>query len=360
MTVYYITIFFVLLFGALAQNADLIDRKALITENKMHTYEASVFYFIASLILICVAGLRYRVGADFGAYYFRYKEYASGLITALKTIDEPGYPLISWIATIIYDDGATAIFLASLISIGLPLIVIYRNSKDLMMSMSLFVLLGFWTGSFNGVRQYLAASILFCGYGYLKNQNLLGYLIIVFIAFLFHRSAIVFVAFYFVVYQKINVKNTIIIIIVTWVLLKGYDRIFEFANWVMESEYSIENVYTARSVSILRIFVALSPMCLFLFLYRDKTKDTEVTFYLNILIVYGVLRLITMNSALLYRIGIYTSPFQAIAIAELLRRIPEYERQPIKYGMILLYGVYWWYEIYKSSSLNNFHWIWQR
>ena len=360
MIVYLVTIFFIFFLCGIAQYEDTLQRNQLVASNRSHTVEARRFYFIASMILICVAGFRYKVGTDYGAYYGHYQEYAKDLVSSILSLDEPGYSLVSWIATKIYDDGATAIFLASAITIGLPLIVIYKNSTQLVFSIALFVFLGFWHGSFNGVRQYLAAAILFCGYRCLKEKKLFSYLLVVFLAFLCHRSAIVMVVLYIIVHQRVSLRNIVIIIFATVILLRAYDRIFTLANWVMDSSYSLDNVYTSTTVNSLRVLVSCSPMIVFLMYYANQVKREEDDFYLNLVIFHAVIRIITMRSALLYRIGIYTEPFQAIAIPCLLEKLPDRDSGFIKTIMIILYALYWFYEIYISGSLHNFQWIWQR
>lgn len=360
MLVYAVTIFLVFLFCSVAQYEDNLQGNYLIYSKKKHSREAGVFYFIATLILICVAGLRYKVGTDYGAYYLGYHEYAEDLLSAVKSLDEPGYSIISWMATILYDDGGTAIFLSSLVTIGLPLLVIFNNSKQLLFSVALFIFMGFWHGSFNGVRQYLAAAVLFCGYRFLKEKRLFSYLIVVFVAFLCHRSALVMAGLFFVVHQKVNLRNVLLTAITTALLLQAYDRIFIIANWVMDATYSLDNEYTSTTVNFIRVLVSCSPMILFLSFYANQVKNEEDQFYLNLVIFHAVIRIVTMYSALLYRIGIFTSPFQAIAIPFLLEKFPEEEKRFIRVVIIVMYAIYWFYEIHISSSLNNFQWIWQR
>ena len=225
---------------------------------------------------------------------------------------------------------------------------------------ALFVLMGFWHGSFNGVRQYLAASVLFCGYNYLKEKQLLKYFLVVCIAFLFHRSAIVMLFLYPVVHRKINQVNILLSAAVLAVFSFYSRSMFSVAGWIMEKQYSLNNGYTSHQVNIIRVVAACIPAIIFLVLYWGEELSDSETFYLNLLIVHAAIRLFTMNSALLYRVGIYTTAFAVIAIAELLEGLHDSNRKIVTAGILAMYFGMWWYELAGTSSLNHFQWIWQR
>ena len=360
MSTYYITILMVTLFTGMAQYLDHPRPSGRNGLQVHHSLLTGLLFFSAVSVLVFVSGFRYRVGTDYVAYYSRYMTYVREFRDALRKLDEPGYPLIANLATIIHNDGATAIFLASLFTIWPAMKVIYRNTDQLLLAVLLYIFLGCWHGGFNGVRQYLAATMLLLGYEALENRKLLKYAVYVFLAFLFHRSAIVMIALYFAVYRKINIKNLIILISAVIIILSAYDRILYFAGWITETEYTFNDVYASRVVNILRVLASCAPALVFYILLWNTHKDEQTVFYLNLLIIHAAFCIATMNSALLYRISIYTTLFQIISIPELLKRIQPSSRRVITLVMIPLYAFFWWYDVYGSLSLNHFQWIWQR
>ena len=360
MSVYIITLILVCILCYLAEEYDWPEIDNNDRMRVLHTPDAQKFYFMAALVLICVAGFRYRVGMDYMAYYKAYRTDIANLPYSLRTLNEPGFGIIAWIATRFYDDGAAVIFLSSLVTIALPLIINYRYTDQLLFTTFLYVTVGAWGGSFNGVRQYLAAAILFCGYRFLRERNLIGYCIIVFTAFLFHRSAIVFLILYVVAISEASVRNTVFIILVSVLILLSYDRVFQIANFIMDAEYSLQDAYTAASVNRLRILATFIPTVVFIYFYYGKTKGDAENFALNILIIRTASAILAMNSALLYRINIYISLFTPLAITELIKGISKDNKRIVIGLLALLYMIMWWYEIYKSNSMNNFHWIWER
>lgn len=273
MSVYCITLISVCILCYIAEEYDWPEIDEYDRLRVLHTPDTQKIYFLVACILILVAGLRYRVGTDYMAYYHGYEYYLESLPNAIRGLNEPGYGLIVWIATHFYYDGAAPIFLASLVTISFPLLVIYRHSKELLLPVFLFVTMGCWSGSFNGVRQYLAASVLLCGYKSLRERDLLNYCLIVFVAFLFHRSAIVFIVLYFIVDKEISITNIILLIVVTGIMLYSYDRVFQFANLVMDQEYSLEIAYTSRAVNRLRVLSTFVPVIIFGYEFYSQKKN---------------------------------------------------------------------------------------
>ena len=357
MSVYILTLISVCTLCYLAEEYDWPEIDEYDRLKVLHSPDAQKLYFVAACILICVAGFRYRGGMDYMAYYGSYKDDIDNLSNSLRTLNEPGFGIIAWIATRFYDDGAAVIFLSSLIIISLPLIINYRHTGQLLLTTFLYLTMGGWLGSFNGIRQYLAASILFCGYKSLRERNFLKYCSVVFMAFLFHRSAVVFLILYVVVNREVSIRNTILIILISVLILLSYDNVFLVANYIMGAEYSLEEAYTASAVNRLRVAAAIIPSVVFLYSYYGKTKSESEIFALNILILRSASSILAMNSALLYRINIYVSCFAPLAISELINGISEKNRKVITTLFVIMYVVMWWYEIYKAGSLNHFQWI---
>ena len=360
MYIYIFTIVFTCLLCYIAEELDWYKTGNCECLGVVHSPDTRIVYFLVVCILIFVAGLRYKVGDDYMGYYKGYSISTDELLKSIKSLDEPGYDIIAWVITRFIDDPAAVIFTSSLVTISLPLIVTYKYSKGLLLPTFLYITMGCWTGSFNGIRQYLATSILVCGYKSLREKKFLKYCLFVFGAFLFHRSAIVFLFLYFVVNREISIPNIIFLLAAAGLLLFSYDRVFHFANYVMKKNYSLENVYTATSVNRLRILAACVPSVLFLIGYHGEEKKASTTFALNIIILRTALSVLAMNSALLYRITSYLSIFSPMAISELIKGLSKRNKNIITVGLVAMYLIMWWYELSNSSSLKPFQWIWNR
>lgn len=359
MKVYWITWITVILLAGLAQSSDYRYSSQLTVNRIVHRRGAKTAYFLAGCVLIFVAGFRYYVGTDFGGYYHAFLSYANDLWRSLKELDEPGLRLVYRIASKFSSNKAAGIFSAALVTLGLELIVIYRNTDRIGLSLILFVFTC-WAACFNGMRQALACAVLFCGLPALRDRDFKRYALTVFLAFLCHRSSAVMILVYFIAHREVNLKNVLLLVLASTVVLLSYDYVLSFVNWVLDNDISGDEPYWSTQVNTLRTASKVAPAVFFLIVYWKKPKTAAVNFYMNLLIVHAVVAVVTTNSACLARMSMYTAPFALIAIAELIKAFPGGTRQLIAAGIVALYWFMEWYEMSNSSSLNPFRWVFGR
>lgn len=84
---------------------------------------------------------------------------------------------------------------------------------------ALLLFLGFWFFfSFTYLRQVMAVSIAWYSIKYIERRNLLKFLAVIFVAYLFHNSVLILVPMYFVPVAKFEKKTIIIIALVAFAL----------------------------------------------------------------------------------------------------------------------------------------------
>ena len=340
---YYWTIAIVTVFTLLAERFSN-RRGTELRSYRNETISAKTCLFIAVGTLIFVAGCRYRVGADYGPYYKGLTVYGDRFEEAIRTFDEPGLPILAVIMRQFTDDGAYFIFACSLITIALFMKTAYKNEKDYCFSTLLFILAGMWAGTFNGVRQYMASAILFAGHRYIYEKKFWKYLFTVFLASAFHISAVVMIVLYFLLRNRITLRNAILLAVGTAIVSANYDAIFSFIGFLKDADMTTLTEYSLSSVNVLRILVACSPAATCLIIYYKKKLTAEQTFYINAFIIHGAGMIAASNSAYLARIGIYTSPFIIIAIPNLIHvkdKLVEHRQYIAQYGVDLPEVVNW-------------------
>lgn len=354
MTTYYLTVAFTAIFGFFA-DVFSIEKSSESSLKKKKSFVTVLCLVIVTGILIFVAGCRYYVGTDFGAYYRGLRIYAPRLKDALLHYDEPGLPFLATIVSWFTKDGAYLIFTCSFVTISLYLVTIYKNTEHFMMSSVLFVFL-VWDGAFNGVRQYLASSVLFCGHRFIFDKKWWKWVLTVFLAGCFHITAIVMLPLYFLLRNKVSAKNVILLAVGTFIVSANYDRLFSFIGFLKDTEM-VMNEYATKTVNILRIMVSCSPATVVLILHFKKEKTPEQTFYINALVIHAAAMLAASNSAYLARIGIFTSPFVVLALPKLVRLKNKYADFFLCSAIIILYGIFWFIDISGSQSMNNFQFV---
>lgn len=356
MTEYYLTIAAVTLFSYMAQKYQGMVRSIKGEKNGMTKF----LLFMATAVLVFVAGFRYMVGADFYAYYNAKNVYAGQTWDRLLEFDDPGIAFLSDIVAIFTDDGGAYVFFFSLITIALACKAIFRESDSFAFSALLFIFCGCWHGSFNAVRQCLAASIILYGYRYIYEEKFRKYAICVAVAFLFHSSAIIMIIPYFLLRNKISFINLLLLTVGTLLVSYNYDTIFSFVGFLKDEEIT-QTGYVSNSVNILRILVNCAPAVLALYLFYVGGSNTlKDRFCINALFINAAAMIAASNSAYLARIGIYTVMYTPIALAHITDSHNKHTQVLVRTLIIGLYAVFWYVEVSGASTLCEYQWLWER
>ena len=238
------------------------------------------------------------------------------------SFNEGGFSLLTNLSRMVWNDGQSLIFFSAIITVGLYCWTIYRRSSTYLLSMLLYLFLGQWQGSFNGIRQYLAAAILFSGYHFILEKKYLQYGLIVFAASLFHKSAMVMVLPCFLFSRKPDMKQIAILAFGSIVLALSYDTIFRIIGAAKGKTMILEEgTYRTNDVNPLRILIAFIPVLIYTVLCDKEHHTREQDFYINAFFFNAFAMLTSMGSTYLARIGIYTNSLLIFGYGSLLQLI---------------------------------------
>ena len=348
MLIYYIVLILVALFAYAAQRYGA-------TRDQLGNVKINpngIFVWCTAIAFAFFAGFRYQVGSDWYAYY-RWT-HAHFVYYLEQSWAEPGWKIIGYIATLFVDKKGAAMCAAAFVTVILFNKTIAKYSSNYLLSTVLYFLL-IWHGCFNGVRQYLAAAVLFAGHRYIFDRKFWKWALVAAVASLFHSTAIIVVLMYFVANRKLDIKQVALLSLVTIVLYFSYDSIFELVGWLKDEEVDANSVYASNDVSLFRVAVLWAPVIFygFIMLYH-QAADEELNFYGNTILLNAMLMTAAMDSAYLARINCYTNVYIVMAWPLMLKRLNKSSR--IVFGLILLacYGAYWYYDISHHADLNNF------
>lgn len=329
----------------------------IINENRVkHT----LYYFSAS-ILISVSGLRYLVGTDYYQYIRNYSYYVNKEITLFS---QPAITIIAKFSHLIRDDYSTWFFIMSFITIFPCIYKIIKLNKNTELCILFYIILCCWHTSFNLVKQSAAAAILFCGFNFLRDRKLVDWIVTCLFAMLFHISAILMIPVYFLVDNKISKRKLVITIIVGIIVAISYDKLFEVMVFLKQNKGILSEYSSTKnnSVNILRIAVNCMPVLMYYFLADrniglDNDKDFSCAF--NMSFLNAAINIASMGSIYLNRICCFTNIFNVLFIPMLFSKLKK-EYTFIKPICIILYTIFWTYDLYKGSATSDFHWIFER
>lgn len=177
---------------------------------------------------ILLSGLRhYSVGDDTYQYLNRFiitlhtswQEVISNLLDYIKNpfteygLKDPGYAFVEKVFQIFSKDYRLWLFFIAILFTVSMAVWIYKNSEMPWLSFIIYSSLFFAFYAVTGHRQTIAtALIVFIGYKYIRERKLWKFLGLSFAAFLIHKSAIVFVPFYFIANMNITALKSVFIL----------------------------------------------------------------------------------------------------------------------------------------------------
>lgn len=153
------------------------------------------------------------VGGDlenYLAYFDDFCKLNSFWDTWYVSTHEPGYQLFTYLISRLSSSHRAFFFFTYVLSLVGPVYLVGKYSKMPLFSFFLYFSLGFYTNTFNNVRQSIAISICFLAFHFLFKRNFYKYAGMVLLATMFHYSAIITLLLYPLVRNKITIKKIIL------------------------------------------------------------------------------------------------------------------------------------------------------
>ena len=346
MLVYLVTIFLTWIFSVYAvkySTGSGIDIKQRIP--------SKFFVFMILAVWCTVYALRYYVGTDFVNYYHDYNEIGIQKLSVLKFIEtqrDALFGYLSYFCSKVFNGSWVVFSYVCAIITYLPVLIVMRKkSADFVASSLLFIFTMACFSCFNGVRQGIAASIVFLAYYcFLKEKKYWLYALFVFIAFGFHSTAIIIVPFHLL--SLLSLKSKIFKITVTvmtisyFVLWSVWSYVIEFFEWIGQEKLANDYADIGQDgSSLIRLLVAAIPVLLGIVYQKTLRKhyqdiDAEVI----LLCVAAIFTLFSMENWIFSRIASYLQ-FSLILFLPKLKVVFDKENQ--KLGRVLILVLYFAY-----------------
>lgn len=288
---------------------------------------------IAVLPMLLVSALRYNVGTDYGK---RYVANYDMIREGIEVEDlEIGFKIIDYICLIFTDDSYLLFIVTSLIILSIFFEVMYKKSSNTILSIIIFFLGGYFFGTLNLIRQYMAVAFILLGYQFLMNENrkkaYILFTICAILAFLMHSSSIICFAIIFLTRKNlINIKWVLPISILILILNKNIMAIISPIientrfNIYLTGKFAQGDLSIITIARNLIIYVWMSIIYYYQRKNNDKIEREEIT----LLNIQGLTLLFTVSGVIhtqFMRIMIYFSAFQILSIPYFFN-ITKYEK----------------------------------
>lgn len=227
----------------------------------INTKKINLFDILLIIMLILVSGLRYAIGTD----YMMYKSFYFNVNLPNAEKVETGFKILINIVKNVFGYKFWYFFvICAAISIIPIYYVIKKKSKYPAFTLIMFVSMGFYTLSFNMVRQFIAIAICMCAIEFINKKNFLAYVLTIVCASFFHITALIMIPAYFMGTKDFNSKTLLKICVCG--LLAGvlYTPIFNFlvshiSQYAMYAKYKVTSpgigTYLLSAIYLLLIFI---------------------------------------------------------------------------------------------------------
>ena len=322
-------------------------------------------------VMIFFAAMR-SVVSDTWAYAYVYQGIPTDIskfseFTSMQTKDK-----LFWAASMIFkcfvsDSYHTWFFVITLICCLLLASTIAKMSPSPLFSAFLFLITCYFTWLFNGMRQFLAACILFYAYRYIVQGNAKKYVLLCCVAATMHVTALIGIPIYFIVRGKPFNKRVIVSVLLAGVVIISLDRLLPIASsFFADSAYDgvIQQFQEDDGVNIVRILISAVPSVLYFVFGGNNVECDQVgTVFLNISVFAIIFNLVGRFTSGVYigRMTIYFDLANLVVYPWLFaNRIRGENKKVFLFLLFLFYFIFFYYQMvitwdgfgYVSDVLN--------
>ena len=223
------------------------------------------------------------------------------------------------------DDPQWLIAFAAVFSIPVPLVILYKYCPRFEMALFMFVAFSYLGGAMNGMRQYMATSIVLLATRYLfseRKTDFIKYAVIILLAYCMHNSAIIMLPMYFVVRRKAWQISSYVLVLCSAVGVVIFDAILPSFLSALEqtsyATYSENGWFTSGQEggsSLIRVmFIAYPLVIAYMNKERLKMLGRIGDILVNIAFVDVAIYMLAMYNWIFARLAIYLAIYFMIFV----------------------------------------------
>lgn len=288
-------------------------------ENDVYKY---FLWYGLYIYLVLLIGLRYMVGGDsyFYMIYFNNLPTTNMFDISWDSEYQPLFSLFAAIAKSIYPSFTSFQILHSIIVNSVLFIFISKNSKFPYFTIFLCLLMFYINFTVEILRESLAIMVFIINYKSFENNKWLKYYLGVFVAVMFHLSAIFLIILPFLKFLRLN-KIYLLILVVAFIVLNQLNYLFILFENVEKigkkvNDYSEASSYGWKSTALFFITRTLIPVGLLMW---AKFKFKIQIKFESLICVFGLLGVFSIfNTIIFTRFTNYLFLFYCISLSEVL------------------------------------------
>ena len=264
----------------------------------------NISLWIIFIILLFFAGFRWDVGIDWSSYMVLGQHAAT-----IERLEPANLAIKSLLYNNGFIDGGYWLWIMAFLILFFFFYSFQKYSVSPLLSAILFICLGPFFDSLNGVRQYTAIALFVFSWQFIFKKQLLRYLIVLGVGSLFHQSILFMIPFYWLSTIKYNKKILTILCILFIPLSFICDSLIP-KIMTLFPQYSVyEDMSFALSndnaLSLLRMVFPLFLFFIIMKAYDFIKKDRTQLVICNLSIFFILITVLFPSVALAIRLAFY-------------------------------------------------------
>lgn len=284
--------------------------------------------FLIALILMIPAILRQETGND----YLRYVEFFHLASIDAYVPTEVGF---NWLAKAVYglcgyENYLLLFAIYAVMTILAMLAVIRQQAENFCFSFFLFMMFGYYFQSFNTMRYYFALSLSLLAMTCLMRRQYAGFVILVLLASLFHKTALITLLLYPVAVRRWKKRELAAGVVPGLAVLLFHEKAMELLLSLYPSWEGTVDLAAGTSISWVNIAKCLAVLLLAYYVKADEDPDTfrgrQLVMYRNCAYIGLLLYVFGWFIPEVSRICYYLTFTQIFYLPMLLSGLPETEK----------------------------------
>ena len=307
-------------------------------------------FALMSVICCLVAGLRYNVGTD-------YKNYLPIFNTVSDISGKTPYGTIEPLSSVLmlvckpFVNGYQVYLGLMAILISFITFYFFKENCDVssfpFMIFIYFMLM--YSASLNAIRQIMSVAIVMLGYRFIMEKKLLKYIIVLVVAALVHKSALLCLPFYFLYFKKdrfSKIKLNLIIavcMIIPFFIRNIFNILLSISLFSSYDRYFYRNAgYYVVGIIILRL-----PVLLMIFIFRSKLEERSEKnrFFIILYVMELLFYIIGGNIIWAFRMAYYCLAAEAVLVPQLSEVVNKKYKVIVNVIFVIYYIVIFCYNV---------------
>jgi len=273
---------------------------------------------------------------------------------------EFGYVLLNGFIQLFTDNSLYLFVITTIIILVCFYHQFSKYSTKIWLSLLMFITVGSYYASFNITRQIMVAAILFAGSKFLYERKLFKYILVVIVAFMFHKSALIMIPFYFILNFRINFRNLFLFFATSTILVFFFDGFLDIVQNFVYDNYT-EDSYGMTGQSVAKTVL---PVAFFIFSLLNVRKldsnNAMHRIWFNAIFFYSLFNVLALQVEMVERIGRYFAPYALLLIPYLFSKMQNKYLRFIYMMALIFMLVLYNFVILNDSTFDPYYFIWDK